>query len=159
VFTALKRAKDFTTLDSVRKWMVSDSEPITAANDNGFPDGYQIDSHMESMSADALIAAYQAGTYHIGMHEERFRRPRGPETAPPEHEFEDAEGDVARYVDRERVREQLGDGANVLDMACDGRTYREIGEYIRASGSIDTLERSGKRAVKDAARLFYKIAA
>jgi hypothetical protein len=159
VFTALKRAKDFTTLNSVRKWMRYDSEPVTAANDNGLPDGYQIDSHMEAMNAEALIAAYHAGTYHIGMHEERFRRPRGPETAPPEYEFEDAEGDVARYIDRGQVRELLGESANVLDMACDGRTYREIGEYIGALGSNDTLERAGKRAVKEAARLFYKIAA
>lgn len=159
IFTALKRAKDFATLDSVRKWMRSDHEPITAANDSGLPDGYQIDSHMESMSAEALIAAYHAGAYHIGMHEERFRRPRGPETAPPAYEFEDAESDVARYVDREQVRQQLGENANVLDMACDGQTYREIGEYLGATGSIDTLERAGKRAVKEAARLFYKIAA
>jgi hypothetical protein len=159
VFTALKRAKDFTTLNSIRRWMRYDAEPTTAANDNGLPEGYQIDSYMESMSAEALIAAYHAGTYHIGMHEERFRRPRGPSTAPPIDEFEDAEGDTARYVDRYGVRGALGENATVLDMACDGRTYREIGEYVCAVGSVDTRERAGKRAVSAAAKLFSEIAA
>lgn len=159
VFTALKRAKDFATLNSVRRWMRYDDEPMTAANDNSLPDGFQIDSHMESMSAEALIAAYHAGTYHIGMHEERFRRPRGPEVAPPSHEHWNAEDDVARYIDRNDVRAELGVHAEVLDLACDGRTYREIGERLGATGSADTMERAGRRAVKAAAEIFSDIAA
>ena len=159
VFTALKRAKDFATLNSVRRWMRNDLEPATAANDNSLPGGFQVDSHMESMSAEALIAAYHAGTYHIGMHEERFRRSRGPQTPPPIQEQDDAEGEIARYIDRADVRTTLGVSADILDMACDGRTYREIGEYVGAFGSVDTLERVGKRAVVEAAKLFSRIAA
>ncbi|MGB3042467.1 MAG: hypothetical protein WBB98_04715 [Xanthobacteraceae bacterium] len=128
-----------------------------AANDNNLPDGYQIDTHMEAMSAEALIAAYHAGTYHIGMHEERFRRPRGPEVAPPSHEYEDPEDDVIRYIDRDDVRAEIGVNADILDMACDGSTYREIGEYLGYDGKY--AERKGKAAVKRAADLFIKVAA
>lgn len=136
-----------------------DGEPITAANDNGLPDGFQVECYMESMSAEELIAAYEVGTYHIGMHEEKFRRPRGSAPRSPVAEHEDAQGEMTRYLDREELRRTLGDNAVVLDMACDGNTYREIGEYLGFDGSVDTKERAGKRAVKEAAKLFWEMAA
>lgn len=159
VVTSLRRSKDFKTLDSVRKWMHSNGEPVTAANDNSLPEGFQVECYMEAMSAEELIAAYEAGTYHIGMHEEKFRRPRGPKTVMPVVEREDAQGEMTRYLDREELRRTLGDNAVVLDMACDGSTYREIGEYLGFDGSTDTKERAGKRAVKEAAKLFWEMAA
>lgn len=159
VVTSLRRSKDFKTLDSVRKWMGYDGEPVTAANDNILPDGFQVECYMEAMSAEDLIAAYEAGTYHTGMHEEKFRRPRGHKTATPVAEHEDVQGEMTRYLDREELHRTLGDSAVVLDMACDGHTYREIGEYLGFEGSADTKERAGKRAVKEAAKLFWEIAA
>lgn len=157
VVTALRRSNDFAVLDSVRKWMTCNGAPVMAANDNSLPEGYQVECYMESASAEDLIAAYHAGTYHAGLHEEKFRRPRGPKMPPPEHEYEDAQDEMTEYLDRDELRREMGENAVVLDMACDGSTYRQIGEYFGHSGKY--AERKGYAAVKSAAELFSRMAA
>lgn len=174
ILSALRREGDAATLQSLRLWWTDyhDGPPQVAANDNE-QDG-PIDPEVVRREHDAedLVAALESDeaniatpkytkqysqSAHRGTHKPDVRS--AAKSAPPLPDNLDAEAEMARYLDAKRMRGFLGADAETLDMAIGPHTYRDVGRHIGVEGSDDTLERAGKREVKDVAKIFWDEAA
>jgi hypothetical protein len=175
ILSALRTEGDTATLRSLRLWMTDYHEcpPQVAANDND-PDVRPVEWETSRYELDAMsliiavaedennqrdnpkhVKRYSPAT-HGETQTPKIRRTKNP--MPPEAEV-DAEVELARHIDAQKMRAWLGSDAKVLDMAIGPHTYREVGHHIGASGSDDTLERAGKQEVKDVAKVFWDVAA
>ncbi|WP_339033794.1 hypothetical protein WHZ78_18465 [Bradyrhizobium symbiodeficiens] len=162
--TWAKREKDETTFFGLRLWRDLNVPPRTAANDNEpddeateqgeQPAGPNLDREMVDVSAKQLIWAVKnkrarwVGNKLVKIWdghawvspEERFgeARQRKSDKADTEHfdaEVPDAQAELARSMDVERLRKALGAKAcNVLDMAAGDSTLAEIGEHLGFAG-------------------------
>lgn len=106
--------------------------------------------------------AYERTTrsYSAELHEERFERVKYAKASAAFDDRLPTEDAMLHRIHVRQVREKLGRDAEVLDMAVSPRsTLRDVGRFVGATGSSDTLERAGKRAVKEAAKNFEKLAA
>lgn len=175
ILSALRKEGDTLTLQSLRLWMTDYHEgpPQVAANDND-PSVRPVEWETSRYERDALSMiitmaedenserddpehkpSYSAAT-HRETQTPKIRRTKNP--MPPPAEV-DAEVEMARHVDAQKIRAWLGADAEVLDMAIGPYTYREVGRHIGATGSDDTLERAGKQEVKGVAKTFWDEAA
>jgi hypothetical protein len=175
--TWAKRERDETTFFGLRLWRNLNAPPRMAANDNEVdePDEANeprplpnMDREMIDVSAKQLIWAYENNRTrwvenklvkvwdgHAWVSpEERFGdvRQRKSDKADTEHfdaEMPDAQMELARAMDTEKLRARLGHKAcTVLDMASSDSTLAEIGEYLGFGGQYAT--RMAGTAVKDA---------
>jgi hypothetical protein len=169
ILSALRREGDKATLGALRLWWTDYHEgpPQVAANDND-PDVRPVEWETNRYEYDALSIiitlaedendggkAYSAAT-HGETQTPKIRRTKKP--MPPPADV-DGEAEMARHIDTKKMRAWLGSDAEILDMAIGPNTYRDVGRRIGAEGSDDTLERAGKREVKDVAKTFYDEAA
>lgn len=174
ILSALRREGDTATLGALRLWRTDYHEgpPQVAANDNDpTANPTTIETRIDALSAEALVVIYDAELnpdpeaneppipYSAKLHRERFERVKHAKKSPPPPEDVDAEAEMARFIDAKKMREWLGSDAETLDMAIGPYTYRDVGRRVGATGSDDTLERTGKTEVKDVARLFWDEAA
>jgi hypothetical protein len=173
-----KRERDEATFMGLRLWRDLNAPPRTAANDNEVDDEDteqgelpalpNMDREMVDVSAKQLIYAVGKGMVRwVGNKlvkvwdghawvspEERFGevRQRKSDKADTEHfdaEMPDAQEELARAMDVERLRARLGHKvATILDMASSDSTLAEIGEYLGFVGQYAT--RMAGKAVKDA---------
>jgi hypothetical protein len=166
--TWAKREKDETTFVGLRLWRDLNAPPRTAANDNEVDEedtegGEQpilpnLDREMIDVSAKQLIWAHENkrtrwvenklvkvwdGHAWVGP-EDRFGevRQRKSDKADTEHfdaEMPDAQAELARTMDTEKLRNRLGAKAcTVLDMAAGDSTLAEIGDYLGFAGQYGT---------------------
>jgi hypothetical protein len=174
----LQRARAFAELDALRRFADDEGTEIAggfdAANDNTPTGEYErpqisrVDSVMEDLRAEDLIAAWDAGKVKIiggkivsaDLHGwdtplgENFQTPRGGENEKVSlnvgydlpDELPDTQYDVARRMDHEAMRRRLGDETcRMLELACGDATSEEIGEMHGASSK--TAERLGVKLV------------
>jgi hypothetical protein len=164
VETWCKREKDEVTFMGLKLWRNLNEPPRMAANDNEQDDedreaGEQpalpnLDREMVDVSAKQLKYAHDNGlTRWVGNRlvkvwdghkwvnpEERFTevRQRKSAKADVEHfdaETPDAQQELARAMDTERLRARLGyKVVAILDMASGGSTLAEIGEFLGFGG-------------------------
>jgi hypothetical protein len=162
--TWAKREKDEATFMGLRLWRDLNEPPRMAANDNeldeedtelGDPPALpSMDREMVDVSAKQLIWAFNNNrTRWVGNKlvkvwdghawvspEERFTevRQRKSDKADTEYfdaETPDAQAELARAMDTEKLRAQLGHKlVAVLDMASSDSTLAEIGEYLGFGG-------------------------
>ncbi|MET4487003.1 hypothetical protein [Bradyrhizobium sp. LA7.1] len=161
--TWCKREKDDITFLGLKLWRTLSEPPRMAANDNeeGEPDEANeppplpnMDREMIDVTAKQLIWAHEnKRTRWVGNKivkiwdghawvspEERFgkARQRKSDKADVEHfdaEMPDAQAELARSMDMERLRKTLrAKLCTVLDMAAGDSTLAEIGEYLGFSG-------------------------
>jgi hypothetical protein len=166
--TWAKRERDEVTFFGLRLWRDLNAPPRMAANDNE-PDtedqeaGEQsfapnLDRELVDVSAKQMVWAFENDrTRWVGSRlvkvwdghawvspEERFGevRQRKSNKADTEHfdvEMPDAQAELARSMDMERLRGRLGRKlATVLDMASSDSTLAEIGEYLGGGGQYAT---------------------
>lgn len=165
--TWCKREKDEDTFFGLKLWRTLNEPPRTAANDNESderdeaneqPPLPNLDRELIDISAKQLIWAHnnkrtrwvgnklvKAWDGHAWVSpEERFGevRQRKSEKADTEHfdaETPDAQGELARALDVERLRTRLGHKTcTVLDMAAGDSTLAEIGEHLGFAGQYAT---------------------
>jgi hypothetical protein len=164
VETWCKREKDEATFFGLRLWRTLNVAPRMAANDNEVDEedaeaGEQpalpnLDREMVDVSAKQLKYAHDNGmTRWVGNRlvkvwdghkwvapEERFGevRRRQSDKADTENfdaEMPDAQQELARAMDAERLRGRLGHKVvAILDMASSDSTLAEIGEYLGFAG-------------------------
>ena len=178
VETWAKREKDETTFFSLRLWRRLNEPPRMAANDNeeAEPDEANeprplanMDRELIDVSAKQLIYAVKKGMvrwqgnriarvwtgHKWASPDSEFGevRQRKSDKADTEHfdaEMPDAQTELARAMDAEKLRNRLGaKTCTVLDMAASDSTLAEIGEYLGFGGQYAT--RMAGKAVKDAA--------
>jgi hypothetical protein len=148
----------------IRLWRSLNVAPRMAANDNHpehpvtWPDGRpylpDCERDMETYKADQLVYAYENGMTRWNGNklakvwnghkwvdpDEEFTtiRVRQSDKADTEHfdaEMPDAQMDLARAMDTERLRTRLGHKVvAILDMASGDSTLTEIGEYLGFAG-------------------------
>ncbi|MCA1476756.1 hypothetical protein [Bradyrhizobium sp. NBAIM08] len=164
VETWAKREKDETTFTGLRLWRTLNEPPRFAANDNE-PDDEDIEAGEQSVapnldrelvdvSAKQLIYAYEHGmTRWVGNrlvkvwsgHQwttpdaefggVRQRKSEKADTENWDAEMPDAQAELARVLDTEKLRARLGHKVTrILDMATSDSTLAEIGEYLGLSG-------------------------
>jgi hypothetical protein len=164
VETWCKREKDEATFFGLRLWQNLNEPPRMAANDNE-PDDEDtevneqrvlpnMDREMMDVSARQLIYAVDSGMakwvgnrlvkvwdgYKWVGPEGRFTkvRQRKSEKADTEHfdaEMPDAQQELDRALDTERLRARLGHKVTtIIDMASGDSTLAEIGEYLGFAG-------------------------
>jgi hypothetical protein len=163
ILSALRKEGDTATLQYLRLWWADYREgpPQVAANDND-PDTKPIEreTYRYELSAEELIAAYEAGTYAAALHSEtrkpQVRRIKKPMPLPPDV---DAEDENAKHIDTVKMRSWLGGDAIILDMAIGPYTYIDVGRHIGVDGSAKTAYRAGRQEVKDVAKTFHDEAA
>lgn len=166
--TWCKREKDETTFFGLRLWRDLNEPPCLAANDNGDDDedteaGEQpplpnLDRELIDISAKQLIWAHNnKRTRWVGnklvkvwdghawagpdaeFGEVRQRKSNKADTEHFDAETPDAQAELARSMDTERLRGRLGRKACVvLDMAAADSTLAEIGEYLGGGGQYAT---------------------
>lgn len=177
--TWCKREKDKVTFFGLKRWRNLNGPPQITANDNEAQDeaaveaGEQpalpnLDRELIDVSARQLIWAHEHGaTRWVGTKmvkvwdghkwaspDSTFGevRKRKSDKADVEHfdaEMPDAQNELARAIDAERLRARLGiKVCTVLDMASADSTLAEIGEYLGFGGQYAT--RMAGKAVKDA---------
>jgi hypothetical protein len=175
--TWAKREKDEATFLGLRLWQSLSEPPRLAANDNEpdeeDEDGERLilpnmDREMIDVSAKQLIWAVEnkrarwVGNRLVKVWdghawvspEERFTevRRRKSDKADTENfdaEMPDAQQELARAMDTERLRRTLGSKiSTVLDMAAGDNTLAEIGEYLGFGGQYAT--RMAGKSVKGA---------
>jgi hypothetical protein len=175
--TWAKRERDEATFMALRLWRDLNAPPRMAANDNEVDETDEaneprplpnMDREMIDVSAKQLIWAHEnKRTRWVGNKlvkvwdghawvspEERFGevRQRKSDKADVEHfdaEMPDAQAELARAMDTEKLRNRLGaKTCTVLDMASCDSTLAEIGEYLGFGGQYAT--RMAGKAVKDA---------
>jgi hypothetical protein len=176
--TWAKREEDETTFFGLRLWRDLCAPPRTAANDNEVDDedteqGEQpelpnLDREMVDVSAKQLI--YAVGKGMVRWQGNRIARvwnghawvspdsefgkvrQRKSDRADTEHfdaEMPDAQAELARSMDAERLRRTLGAKVcTVLDMASSDSTLAEIGENLGFAGQYAT--RMAGKSVKEA---------
>jgi len=163
--TWAKREKDETTFMGLRLWRTLNEPPTLVANDNHAQDeddaeaGEQpaapnMDRELVDVSAKQLIYAHEHGmTRWVGNRlvkvwsghqwttpDAEFGRvrQRKSDKADVEHfdaEMPDAQAELARSMDLERLRKALGRKvALILDMAAGDNTLAEIGEDLGFAG-------------------------
>lgn len=176
--TWCKREKDETTFFGLKLWRNLSEPPRMAANDNELQDedgveaGEQpvlpnLDREMVDVSAAQLIYAHRNRmTRWVGSKlvkvwdghawaspdsafgEVRQRKSDKADTEYFDAEMPDAQAELARAMDAERLRARLGiKTCTVLDMASADSTLCEIGEYLGFSGQYAT--RMAGKAVRD----------
>jgi hypothetical protein len=174
----LQRARAFAELDALRRFADDEGADIAggyeAANDNtprgeySRPEISRVDSVMEDLRAEDLIAAWNAGKVKVvgGRIEsadlygwdtplgENFVTPRGGDNTKVSlnvgydlpDELANTQDDVARRMDHDAMRRRLGDETcRMLELACGDATSEEIGAMHGASGK--TAERLGVKLV------------
>jgi hypothetical protein len=164
VETWAKREKDEATFLGLRLWCSLNEPPCLAANDNNpehpvtWPDGRPFlpdcEREMETYKAKQLLYAHDNGmTRWVGNKlvklwdghkwvdpDEEFTtiRVRPMDRADVENfdaEIPDAQMEMARALDVERLRARLGHKVTaIMDMASSGDTLAEIGEYLGFAG-------------------------
>lgn len=177
ILSALRKEGDTYTLGALRLWWADYHEgpPQLAANDND-PSVAPVDPEVRRIEhrAETLIAALEEDEavasgaaeekslppYSASLHRETHKPVvrQANKSAPLDNDV-DAEEEMARYLDAKKMREWLGSDAETLDMAIGPYTYRDVGRHIGVEGSDDTVERAGKREVKDVAKIFKDEAA
>ncbi|MCK1420713.1 hypothetical protein IVB14_05150 [Bradyrhizobium sp. 180] len=177
--TWAKREKDEVTFMGLRLWRALNEPPRLAANDNDAPDeegadaGGQpvllnMDRELVDVSAKQLKYAAEHGMVRWQgaklvkvwsgrkwvSPDAKFGkvRTRKIEKADTEHfdaEMPDAQTELARAQDTERLRSRLGHKVcTVLDMASGDSTLAEIGEYLGFAGQY--AQRSASKEVRAA---------
>ena len=171
ILSALKREGDTFTLGALKLWMYgySDVPPQVSVNDNDpLVKPVEWEANRYELSAEDLIEAYESDEenkddpkyvkqYSAAAHEET-RRPKVRRTKRPMPPIEavDAEEEVVRHLEAIRVRDWLGEGAVILDMAVGPFTYREVAKRGGCVGSDRTMENAGRDEVKDTAQTFWR---
>jgi hypothetical protein len=176
--TWAKRERDEATFMGLRLWRDLNAPPRMAANDNEVDDEDteqgeppilpNMDRELIDVSARQLIWAVEnkrarwVGNRLVKVWnghkwvspEEHFGevRTRKSDKADTEHfdaEMPDAQAELARAMDTEKLRNRLGaKTCTVLDMASSDSTLAEIGEYLGFGGQYAT--RMAGKSVKDA---------
>jgi len=177
--TWCKREKDDVTFFGLKLWRALNEPARMAANDNepqdedaleaGEPPAEpNLDREMVDVSARQLIYAHKHGmTRFVGNRlvevwdghawvspEERFTEVRWRKSGKADTEnfdaaVPDAQAELARAMDTERLRANLGHKTcSVLDMAAGDSTLAEIGEYLGFGGQYAT--RMAGKSVRDA---------
>ena len=176
--TWAKREKDEATFFGLKLWRTLSEPPCMAANDNNLGNqdaeaGEQpvlpnLDREMVDVSAKQLIYAAENGMtrwqgnrlvkvwsgHKWASPDAEFGevRHRMSEKTDSEHfdaEMSDAQVELARSLDAERLRARLGSKVvTILDMASSDCTLLEIGEYLGFSGQYAT--RSARKEVRAA---------
>jgi hypothetical protein len=167
--TWCKREKDDVTFFGLKMWRTLNEPPRTAANDNEVQDENKaeaseqpvlanMDRELVDVSARQLVYAQENGmTRWVGSKlvkvldgckwaspEERFTkvRKRKVDKVDKDHfdaERPDAQAELARALDVERLRGRLGfKVATILDMATGDSTLAQIGEYLGGAGQYAT---------------------
>jgi hypothetical protein len=173
-----KRERDEGTFIGLRLWRDLNAAPRMAANDNEVDDEDtelgdppvlpNMDREMVDVSAKQLIYAHEHGMTrwvdnrlvkiwdgHAWVSpEERFtevrqRKSDKADTESFDAQMPDAQQELARTMDTERLRARLGHKVcAVLDMASSDSTLAEIGEYLGFGGQY--AARMARKSVKNA---------
>ena len=172
----LKTNKDYERLAALRYWRGAGGPPQICANDNDprWPDGRplvtQVNTEMETYSAEQLVYAYEHGmTRWVGNRLVKIWN--GHKWVSPDEGFttqraandpkvdalhfhadvmpHEAQEEQAATMDAAALRDGLGnETCEILDMAAGDSTIREIGEHIGFSGRY--AERKGAEVTKAA---------
>lgn len=176
--TWCKREKDEVTFFGIRLWRGLNEPARTAANDNSLEDEDSelneppmlpnVDREMADIPAKQLVYAVENGMAkwvgnklvkvwdgHAWISPDtrfgkvRQRKSDKADTENFDAEMPDAQQELARAMDTEKLRGRLGHKvATILDMASSDSTLAEIGEYLGFGGQYAT--RMAGKAVKDA---------
>ncbi|MBB4391473.1 hypothetical protein [Bradyrhizobium sp. ERR14] len=161
--TWAKREKDETTFMGLRLWRTLNEPPRVAANDNEPEDDAEageqpmapnMDRELVDVSAKQLIWAvknkrarwvgnklvkvwngHQWSSPDAEFGKVRQRKSDKADTEQFDAEMPDAQAELARALDTEKLRGTLGHKAtSILDMAAGDNTLSEIGEYLGFGG-------------------------
>ena len=162
--TCSKREKDETTFMGLRLWRALNEPPRLAANDNEPPEedteagehtaAPNMDSELVDVSAKQLIFAAENGMVRfvgnrlvkvwnghkwtspdVEFGKARQRKSEKADTENWDADLPDAQAELARSMDLERLRKALGHKVvRILDMSSTDSTLAEIGEDLGFAG-------------------------